>query len=351
MSSPTRTAHAFGQTADGRAATLYALHSDALKVAITDFGGRMVSIQARDRMGRWDHVLLGFDDVAAYCRNGGSFGALLGRAANRIANGCFTLDGHTYALSKNDHGSTLHGGTTGFGQVFWRVTAHDATHLALEYISPDGDQGFPGQLSVRAVYRLDGATLSLTLDATTTHATPVSLSAHPYFNLAGLPAREILDHEITLAASRFLPTDARQLPTGEIRDVAGTAFDFLAPATPRARIYEADPQLLYGKGYDHCFVLDGEASTLRLAARARHAPSGRVLELMTTQPALQFYTGNNLDGTFAGRGGTFRQSAGFAFEAQGFPDAPNQPGFPSTILRPGETYRQVIAYAFSSDRT
>ncbi len=340
----------FGRTADGHEAALYTLRNDRLQVRMTDFGGRMVSIEAPDRNGRRQHILLGFDDVAEYASAGGSFGALLGRSANRIAGGRFTLDGHTYELSRNDGDSTLHGGAVGFDKVFWQVDAFDAAKLVLKHVSPDGDQGFPGQLSVHATYRLDDHSLSLTLEAETTKATPVSLSAHPYFNLAGLPASDILGHEIMIEADAFLPTDAKQIPTGEIRQVHGTPFDFRRSVPAGARIREADPQLLYGKGYDHCFVLKiSDQRTPRLAARARHSESGRVLEIFTTQPGTQFYTGNNLNGSVAGRDGAYRQSAGFAFEPQGFPNAPNQPTFPTTVLRPGSTYREVIRYQFTTD--
>jgi len=340
----------FGHTADGHVASLYILQNERIRIRVTDFGGRIVAVEAPDRAGRRDHILLGFESVADYVNAGGAFGALLGRNANRIAGGCFTLDERIYELSKNEGDSTLQGGKVGFDKVFWRVDGFDASKLILKHISPDGDQGFPGKLTVYATYCLDGHCLSLTLEATTTKATPVSLSAHPYFNLAGLPAGDVLDHEITIEADDFLPTDAKQIPTGEIRRVRGTAFDFRKPVTIGAHIRQADPQLLYGKGYDHYFVLGKRHSgTPRLAARALHPQSGRVLEIFTTQPGAQFYTGNNLDGSVAGRGGAYRQSAGFAIEPQGFPDAPNQAKFPTTVLRPGATYREVIKYCFMTD--
>jgi aldose 1-epimerase len=340
---------AFGALPDGRPARLYTLENRHLRVRITDFGGRMVSIEAPDRDGMRDHVLLGFESAADFAIAGGSFGALLGRTANRISGGRFTLDGQTWDLSKNEDGSTLHGGAVGFGKVLWTAAHRDDTSLAFDHVSPDGDQGFPGTLSVRATYRLEDDTLRLDLEAETTRPTQVNLSAHPYFNLAGPAAIDMLDHEITLFADAFLPTDARQIPTGERRLVDGTPFDFRRPVSVATRIRQADPQLLIGKGYDHCFILtdDGEGQ-LRPAARVRHPGSGRVLELLTTQPALQFYTGNNLNGSVAGRDGTYRQSAGFALEAQGFPDAPNRPEFPTAILRPGARYRQTIAYRFTT---
>jgi aldose 1-epimerase len=333
----------------GRAARLYTLQNEELRARIADYGGILVSLEAPARFGRREHVVLGFDDVAGYTANRGSFGALIGRNANRIAGGSITIDGQTYSLSKNENGSTLHGGAVGFGKQFWSVARAGTEHIELRLTSPDGDQGFPGEVEIAASYRLDGAALHLSFDARTTKPTPVSLSAHPYFNLDGPGARDCLDHRVTIFASAFLPTDARQIPIGERRAVAGTVFDFATPQRIGARIREADEQLRYARGYDHYFILpeDG-AAALRLAARVEAAASGRVLEILTTQRGTQFYSGNNLDGTAQGRGGAYRQSAGFAFEPEGFPDAPNQPGFPSTILRPGELYHEEIVYRFAA---
>lgn len=350
MSSPT--AEPFGSLPDGRAATVHTLDNGRLRVRITDYGGRMVSIEMPDRGGARTHVLLGFEDAGAYATAGGSFGAILGRCANRIGGGTFTLDGRTYHLATNDRGNTLHGGPAGFGQLLWRVEdaqAGEAPRLVLSHVSPDGDEGFPGTLTVRATYSLDGDTLRLALEASTDQPTVVNLSAHPYFNFAGVERHDILSHEATILASAFLPTDENQIPTGELRPVAGTPFDFRRPLALGARIREADPQLLHGRGYDICFALDGgETDQPRPVASARDPASGRGVEILTTQPGLQLYSGNMLDGTVVGRDGVaFRQSAGFALEAQGFPDAPNHPGFPSAVLRPGRQYRQVIAYRFT----
>jgi aldose 1-epimerase len=344
-------AEAFGRTKDGRAATLHTLESRRLRVQVTDFGGRMVRIQTPDRHGQRGDVLLGFDSVAAYASAGGSFGALLGRNANRIAGASFDLDGHTYQLSKNDGNATLHGGAVGFDKVFWTVTETGGgarPRLVLNHTSADGDQGFPGEVRVQATYRLDDDSLWLEFTARTDKPTILSLSAHPYFNLADAATGDILNHEVAITADTFLPTDDKQIPTGEIAPVAGTPFDFRSPAPLGSRIRQADPQLFYGLGYDHCFVLGTEDSEpVRLAARVSDPASGRVLELHTDQPGLQLYTGNKLNGRFAGRGGViYRQSAGFALEPQGFPDAPHHPRFPSTVLRPGEIYRRVIRYHF-----
>jgi aldose 1-epimerase len=342
---------AFGQTSDGRAATLYTLRSARLRVQITDFGGRMVRIQAPDRHGQQGDVLLGFDTVQAYRANGGAFGALLGRSANRIAGASVTIDGQRYGLSKNNGDATLHGGAAGFDKVFWTVTAAEdgpGPRLVLTHVSADGDQGFPGTLTAQASYQLVDDTLSLAFEARTTKPTIVNLSAHPYFNLAGTANADVLNHEVTIPADAFLPTGAAQIPTGELRPVAGTPFDFRQPGPLGRRIRLADPQLFYGLGYDHCFVLGTDSPAMPgLAVRISDPNSGRVLEIHTDQPGVQVYTGNKLAGAFAGHGGIiYRQSAGVALEAQGFPDAPNHAHFPSTVLRPGETYRRIIRYRF-----
>ncbi|HEX3995525.1 MAG TPA: aldose epimerase family protein [Acetobacteraceae bacterium] len=341
----------FGQLPDGRPATLFTLENSHLRVRITDFGGRMVSIEAPDRNGIRDHVLLGFDDVAAYSDHGGSFGCLLGRYANRIAGAAFTLDGQTFPLSKNSGDLTLHGGAVGFNRLFWTVASaktDPVPTLILNLVSPDGDQGFPGEVTAQATYRLDADSLSLALEARTTRPTVINLSAHPYFNLGGPACGDVLGHEATIAADAFLPTDAEQLPSGEIRPVAGTPFDFRTPTLLGARIRQPDPQLYHGLGYDHCFVLRTHDPAMRV-----HDPAtGRVLEIHTDQPGLQVYTGNKLTGTFAGHGGVvYRQSAGLALEPQDFPDAPHHPNFPSTTLRPGEVYHRTIRYRFGITST
>ena len=337
----------FGTLPDGTAASLHTLQTDGLRVCITDYGARMVSIEAPDRAGVRGHVLLGLDDAAAYATAGGSFGAVLGRCANRIGGARFVLDGRPYALPASDGANTLHGGPCGFGLRSWAVREATDTALVLELLSEDGDSGFPGALHVVARYGLRGDTLRLALEARADAATVVNLSAHPYFNLGGDPRRDVLSHEVEVRAERFVVVDQTQVPTGELRPVAGTPFDFRVPRTFAAGIFGADPQLLPGRGYDHCFVVDGEAGVLRVAARVRDPVSGRTLEVRSTQPGLQVYSGNSLNGAVVGRGGvTLRQSSGFALEAQNFPDAPNQAGFPSAVLRPGEVYSEVIEYSF-----
>jgi aldose 1-epimerase len=336
-------AEAFGSLPDGVATTVYTLRNDHLRVRITDYGGRMVSIEMPDRHFRSDHVLLGFDSVDGYLK-AGSFGTLLGRFANRIAGGSISLDGQSYRLSRNEGGNTLHGGAVAFSKLVWGVASVDATTLVLTHVSPDGDMGFPGELSVRATYRLAGDTLSLQFEATTTKPTVVNLSAHPYFNLGGPGCGDVLGHEVTIAADAFLPTDAAQLPTGARQSVAGTPFDFRQPLALGTHIRQPDPQLFLGLGYDHCFVLRGDEPAVRV-----HEPiSGRVLEVDTDHPGVQVYTGNKLTGAFAGHGGVvYRQSAGLALEPQAFPDAPHHADFPSTVLRPGETYQRNIRYRFT----
>jgi aldose 1-epimerase len=340
----------FGRLPDGAAARLYTLENDRLRVRITDYGGRIVSIEAPDRRGQREDVLLGFDDAAQYATAGGAFGALLGRNANRIAGGELTIDGVSYRLPQNDRGNTLHGGPGGFDKLVWLVGAASSQELNLSLVSPDGDQGFPGELTVDVRYHLDGDSLALDFVAWTTTATVVSLSAHPYLNLAGAASGDILGHRVTIPADAFLPTDAVQIPTGEVRPVEGTLFDLRRPVVTGSRIRRADEQLLHGQGYDHYFVLvSNSAAAERFAARLEEPESGRMLEIFTDQPGLQFYTGNQLNGTFAGRGGAiYRQSAGLAFEPQGFPDAPHHSNFPITILRPGERYRAAIRYRFTA---
>jgi aldose 1-epimerase len=340
---------------------LFTLQNDAARIAITDYGARLVSVETPDRDGAFGHILLGFDDLAMYRSAGGSFGAVLGRYANRIAGAQFTLDGRHYALPADADGNILHGGPNGFGNQDWELETATDTQISLRRLSPAGEAGFPGNLTGRAVYRLEGNTLTLQLEAQTDAPTVVNLSSHPYFNLGDIACSDILDHEITVNADRYLPTDVLQIPTGELRSVGGSVFDFREPTTFGARIRLADPQLLIACGYDHCFVLNKNAEPgPQFAARAFAPGSGRVLEIATTQPGLQVYSGNNLTGAIAGRsprrgpsagsgdGIALRQSAGFAMEAQNFPNAPNQLNFPSPVLRPGETYRHIIAYRFTT---
>ena len=342
-------AELFGQTPDGRTATLYTLNNARLRVRITDFGGRMVSIEAPDRHGTRGEVLLGFDDVAAFVAAGGGFGALLGRYANRIAGGEVSIDGRSHALSRNERNNTLHGGVVGFDKAFWAVTASDESRLHLRYVSADGDQGFPGEVIADARYQLDDESLWLELEAVSSAPTVINLSSHPYFNLAGAANGDVLGHELTIAADAFLPTDREQIPTGEIRSVTDTPFDFRAATALGARIHTTDAQLMIGHGYDHCFVLRPGLSPNTPAARVVEPGSGRVLEVYTDQPGIQLYSGNGLDGRCKGHGGiSYQRFAGLCLEPQAFPDAPHHPGFPPTVLRPGQTYRHSMRYHFTA---
>ena len=338
----------FGHLSTGRPGALVTLENDILRVGITDYGARIASIEAPDRDGKRDHVLLGFDDVAGFETAGGSFGAVLGRCANRIGGARFMLDDHTYYLVANDGPSTLHGGAFGFGKLMWTLLEVSDDAVLLQLISPDDDQGFPGELTVQARYRLQADTLHLELTARADRPTMVNLSCHPYFNLAGVARHDVLGHEVTIEADAFIAVDARQIPTGELLDVAGTPLDFRRSQTLGARIREAHTQMLPGRGYDTCFVLRPRRDPARPVARVADPLSGRGLEISTTQPGLQLYSGNSLEGATVGRGGIiYRQSAGLALEAENFPDAPNQPDFPSAVLRPGEHYRQTISYRFT----
>ncbi len=283
------------------------------------------------------------------------FGATTGRYANRIAKGAFSLDGQRYILATNNGDNSLHGGQRGFDKVLWTVSevrSGPEARATFTYVSPDGDEGFPGELTVSVTYALNERNeLSIRYAATTTKPTIVNLTNHSYFNLAGAASgRDILGHRLTIAADRFTPVDSGLIPTGELRAVAGTPFDFRTPHAIGERLRDgAEPQIVLGRGYDHNWVLNGGASPdPKLAARLEDPVSGRVLELLTTEPALQFYSGNFLDGTVVGKGGhVYRQSGALCLEPQHYPDSPNQPAFPSTRLNPGETYRQLSVFRFS----
>jgi aldose 1-epimerase len=349
-------AEPFGALADGTVVHRYTLdNGQGLVVRVLTYGGILQTIEVPDRDGRPANVALGFAGLDSYLRdNTPYFGALIGRYANRIAGGRFTLDGRAYDLPVNNPPNSLHGGTEGFDKRVWAATGatgQDPTGLELAYTSPDGEMGYPGTLSVRARYRL-GPDNELRIDyrATADAPTHVNLTNHSYFNLAGEAAGTIEGHRLQLHAGHYTPTDATNIPTGEIAPVAGTPFDFTSPHPVGERIDAADQQLEYGLGYDHNFVLDPSPAgqALRPAARVADPASGRALEVLTTEPGVQFYSGNQLDGTLVGSGGSvYGPRSGLALETQHFPDTPNQPGFPSTVLRPGQVYRSATVYRFS----
>jgi aldose 1-epimerase len=345
----------FGTTPAGESVEAFTLRNPSgLEVRLMTYGGIILSIRVPDRDAQLADVTLGFDTLDEYLAGSPYFGALVGRYANRIARGRFTLDGHEYTLARNDPPNHLHGGVRGFDKVIWAAEPFGderGAGVALSYTSPSGEEGYPGTLDVRVTYTLtDGDELAIDYHATTDAPTPINLSQHTYFDLGGDDSPDILGHRLTLAASRFTPVDATLIPTGELRAVAGTPFDFTTPVAIGARIGATDEQLRLAGGYDHDFVLDrppGDA--LFIAARLEHPPSGRVLEIATTEPGIQFYSGNQLDGSLVGkRGRRYGRHSGLALETQHFPDSPNHPSFPSTILHPGEEYRSRTVWKFAT---
>ena len=343
----------FGTTADGKIVERFTLASPSgVTIAVLSFGGVIQSILVPDRRGALADVTLGYDTLEEYERDKSYLGALVGRYANRIREGRFTLDGREYTLAKNAGGNHLHGGARGFNKAVWSVEPFEDAGdigLVLDHVSPDGDEGYPGTLRARVTYRLrDAGQLVIDFLATTDTATPVNLTQHAYFNLAGSGSGDILGHTLEIGASRFTPVDATLIPTGELRSVRGTPFDFSTAETVGARIGADDEQLRLAGGYDHTFVLDRTSdSDLVLAARLTEPVSGRGIDIHTTEPGMQFYTGNFLDGTVAGKGGVpHRYRSGLALETQHFPNSPNEPSFPSTILRPGEEHRSRTVYHF-----
>ena len=342
----------FGNTPAGAAVTLYTLaNQKGVTVKIMNYGGIIQSVVAPDRNGHKADIVLGFDSLDEYIEhNSPFFGALVGRYANRIAHAKFSLDGNEYHLEANDHGNTLHSGTHGFDKQVWTPRELPDGALELMLLSKDGDEGFPGNLKVTVVYRLSEENeLSIDYSATTDKDTVVNFTNHSYFNLKGAGAGDILSHEIAINADRFTPVDAGLIPTGELRPVDGTPFD-LRKKTSRigAHIDDNDEQIRLGHGYDHNFVLSRNGTGLSGAARVEDPSSGRVLEVYTTQPGVQFYTGNFLDGTIKGKGGkTYLHRGGFCLETQHFPDSPNQPKFPTTVLKKGAAFHSKTVFKFS----
>lgn len=341
----------FGKTKNGQAVTLYTLtNARGARVQITNYGGIVQSLYVPDRRGRLGDVVLGFDSIPRYEKDSPYFGALIGRYGNRIAKGRFTLDGETHKLFVNNGPNSLHGGKVGFDKKVWTATTTKAAHgvgLALHYLSKDGEEGYPGNLDVTVIYTwTDDNALRISYKATTDKDTVFNPTNHSYFNLNGAGNGTVLSTQLMINADQFTPVDKVQIPVGIQRPVAGTPFDFHRPHAIGERINQKNAQLATGSGYDHNFVING--SGLRLAVRAYSPRSGRVLTMYTDQPGVQLYTGNFLTGTLKGKGGkTYAHRGAFALEAQHFPDSPNHPQFPTTELKPDETYHQTTVYQFS----
>jgi aldose 1-epimerase len=345
------TSEPFGRTPDGREVTAYTLrNATGIAVQVLNYGGLITSLTVPDRSGAFADIVLGYESLHGYLKKSPYFGALVGRCANRLAGGEFVLHGRKYQLPVNDGPNHLHGGHRGFDRVIWEATpSGQAAEVVLVRTSRDGEEGYPGNLSTTVTYTLtDSDQLLVHYQATTDQATPVNLTQHSYFNLAGEGAGDVLGHELTIHADRYTPVNAAQIPTGELAAVDGTPFDFRTPARMGARIHEAHEQLLFGEGYDQNFVLNRNGAGLQPAARVIEPVSGRVLDVATTQPGMQFYSGNRLDGSIVGkRGHVYGRRTGFCLETQHFPDSPNQPEFPSVILDPGSEYSHTTVFAFS----
>jgi aldose 1-epimerase len=347
----------FGKTASGEQIDLYSLSNQkGMEVSITNFGATVVALQVPDRVGKAADVVLGFDTLEGYENGKSYFGATVGRYANRIGGGKFSIDGKTYTLPKNDGNNTLHGGIVGFNKKVWKareIAAKDGAALELSYLSADGEEGFPGNLSVKVVFTVPADRNDLKIDytASTDKDSVLNLSNHSYFNLAGEGNGDILDHVLMLHAKQFTPVDKTLIPTGELRNVAGTPLDFTTATAIGKRINGDYEQLVFGNGYDHNWVLgrSGGGNGLLIAAEAYDAKSGRKLEVLTTEPGVQFYSGNFLDGSAKGKANkAYAQRAAFCLETQHFPDSPNHPNFPSTLLKPNAAWHSQTVFRFSA---
>jgi len=351
----TATRAPFGTMPDGAAVEVFTLtNANGLEVRAINYGAIITSLKVPDRNGRFADIVNGHDSLDGYLAKSRFFGAVVGRYANRIAKGKFTLDGVEYTLAVNNGENHLHGGVRGFDKVIWEVpkdavrTGYMETGVTFRRLSPDGEEGYPGNLTTSVTYVLtDENELLVAYAATTDRPTPINLTQHSYFNLAGHQAKDILDHRLMVNADRYTPVDATQIPTGSRPPVAGTPFDFRTATRIGARIADDNEQLKIGAGYDHNFVLNRQGTGLVLAARLEDPGSGRVMDVLTTEPGLQVATANRLDGTIVGKGGaTYGRHSGVCLETQHFPDSPNQPAFPSTILRPGEHFESRTVFKF-----
>lgn len=347
---------AFDSMPDGQEVEAYTLKNEqGMEVSIINYGGRITHLKAPDKNGNYEDVVIGFDSLSQYMESNPYFGALIGRYGNRIADGKFSLDGQQYQLPTNNSPNSLHGGDKGFDKVFWEIEEMpgngDTASLKLSYTSKDMEMGYPGTLETTVTYTLtNDNSLKVNYQATTDKKTVVNLTQHSYFNLSGDFNESITDHEVMLAADTYLPVNETLIPTGELRPVEGTPFDFRESKKIGKEINAANEQLKIAGGYDHCWVLNDQESGVRKVASAYHAESGRLLEVFTDQPAIQFYTGNFLDGTLPQRGnnGMYGKRTGFCLETQHYPDAPNQEDFPTTVLNPGETYNTTTTFKFST---
>ncbi len=344
----------FGTNLDGAPVTLFTLrNSRGMEARICNYGGIVVSLKVPDKNGKLGDVVLGYDKLADYLKESPYFGSLIGRYGNRIAKGRFTVAGVSYQLATNNYPNALHGGVKGFDKCLWKATPRSTAEgpaLELEYVSHDGEEGYPATLTVKAVYTLTQDNgLRLDYTATTDRETILNLTQHSYFNLAGQGSGDILNHVVMMPADRYTPVDSTLIPTGELAPVEGTPFDFRQPTPIGARINQDNEQLKFGKGYDHNWVFNKRVGELTLLARVTEPTSGRMLEVLSTEPGLQFYSGNFLDGTLKGKGGKVYQFRnGFCMEPQHFPDSPNHPNFPSVVLKPGQVYQNTIIYRFST---
>ena len=345
------TSEPWGRTAAGEPVELYTLtNAKGAEVKITNYGGIVVSIRVPDRAGKFGDVVLGFDTLDGYLGKHPHFGALIGRYGNRIGKGRFTLNGIEYTLAKNNGENHLHGGIRAFDTLVWKAKEGPGQSLELSYLSKDGEEGYPGNLSTTVTYTLtDNNELRIDYAATTDKDTIVNLTNHSYFNLAGQGEGDVLTHQVTINADKFTPVDKTLIPTGELRNVEGTPFDFRTPKTIGERIDGKDEQLIIGGGYDHNFVLNHGSVSLDVVAKVSEPKSGRVMEVLTTEPGMQLYTGNFLDGTIHGKGGkTYPRRGAFCMETQHHPDSPNKPNFPSVVLKPGTRYQTTTIYRFST---
>lgn len=343
----------FGSLPDGQQVDLYTLkNKNGMSMQVINYGGIITTLSVPDKNGTIEDIVLGYDSLSQYLKDSPYFGALVGRYGNRIAKGKFTLDDQTYTLAQNNNGEHLHGGLKGFDKVFWNIEEMDNDEgpaLKLTYTSKDMEEGYPGNLDVEVRYVLtDANELKITYHATTDKKTILNLTQHTYFNLAGNARRDNLEHEVMIKADQFLPVTKTLIPTGKLQDVAGTPFDFRQPKAIGKQINDDDQQLKFGLGYDHCWVLSSTDS-MKLAASLYEPTSGRYMEVHTTEPAIQFYSGNFLDGSNVGKGGVvYKYRYAVAMETEHYPDSPNQSAFPSVVLNPGDVYSTATTYSFST---